>query len=657
MMDVKYKRNRLFLFLLVICLGLFAYEAAFADGPAFKKVYTEGGSGVFTVVPADSSVTIQNLTGLKKLSNAEYNAIAQLPPLKFSSTSNAPMALPTRVNNAEKIYFRPIFDQGGGSCGQASGVGYTFTYEIDLDRNLSAQVAANQYPHYYTWNFLNGGFGGGSWYFDGWDIIRENGCPNLPTWGGNMTGDNTRWMTGFDNYVSGMHNRTVSYAQIQEVNTPAGIDNLKRWLFDHGTGEAVGGLACFAVLIYNADYVTLAPGTPDAGKTMLIKWGDGGYHAMTIVGYNDGVRYDFNGDGQYTNNIDINGDGVVNVSDWEVGAFLFANSWGTGYVDNGFCYMAYKSIADSDKTGNNALTWNAVHVVMTEPVTNPQMVMKARITYPLRNQLDIYATVTQNGVTLIKEFECFSNQGGSLPMQGSGNNQPIELGLDVSSLFAQIDPNACATFSLNVAESDWAGSTNGTINSFSLVDYTTGTPVEILYTPANVPIADNTLTTLSVNRCPQTASAAVQYCTYNTNWQSNTIYVNVRITNTGTNPINLANLNAKYWYTCEGTASEITNVDWAGVLPSGRYIGPSTLMNIATINQGGQNRVCTISFNSGAGTLQPGETVEVKTRIHKNDWSNYTQTNDYSFGAYSNYVNWLKITVYYQGSKISGTEP
>jgi len=47
----------------------------------------------------------------------------------------------------------------------------------------------------------------------------------------------------------------------------------------------------------------------------------------------------------------------------------------------------------------------------------------------------------------------------------------------------------------------------------------------------------------------------------------------------------------------------------------------------------------------------------VQLRIHKNDWSNYTQTNDYSFSTQSEFIDWIKTTVYYNGVKVWGLEP
>jgi hypothetical protein len=40
---------------------------------------------------------------------------------------------------------------------------------------------------------------------------------------------------------------------------------------------------------------------------------------MTYIGYDDSIRFDYNNDGRFTNDIDINGDRVVDMRDWEIG--------------------------------------------------------------------------------------------------------------------------------------------------------------------------------------------------------------------------------------------------------------------------------------------------------------------------------------------------
>jgi C1A family cysteine protease len=46
-------------------------------------------------------------------------------------------------------------------------------------------------------------------------------------------------------------------------------------------------------------------------RRMIISWSDPVDHAMTFVGYDDSIRYDFNNDGKCTNDIDITGDSIV----------------------------------------------------------------------------------------------------------------------------------------------------------------------------------------------------------------------------------------------------------------------------------------------------------------------------------------------------------
>lgn len=65
-----------------------------------------------------------------------------------------------------------------------------------------------------------------------------------------------------------------------------------------------------------------------------------------------------------------------------------------------------------------------------------------------------------------------------------------------------------------------------------------------------------------------------------------------------------------------------------------------------------------LSFKPGSGTIAPGGSIQVKTRWNKNDWSNYTQTDDYSFDpSITSYTDYIKTTGYVNGIKVWGTEP
>lgn len=97
---------------------------------------------------------------LTRMDSVWHSRLAKLTLADLKSLSPETV-LPWHLNNATQPYFPPIFLQSGASCGQASGVAFTFTYEINKARGLSASHPDNQYPTHFTYNFANGGFG---WY-------------------------------------------------------------------------------------------------------------------------------------------------------------------------------------------------------------------------------------------------------------------------------------------------------------------------------------------------------------------------------------------------------------------------------------------------------------------------------------------------------------
>jgi len=84
-------------------------------------------------------------------------------------------------------------------------------------------------------------------------------------------------------------------------------------------------------------YGIIAQG-PEQGKSIMISFSttDTSAHALTIVGYNDSIRYDY--------------DANDTIEQWEFGAFKVANSHGNSYPPNtggGYVYVPYFMISDS----------------------------------------------------------------------------------------------------------------------------------------------------------------------------------------------------------------------------------------------------------------------------------------------------------------------
>ncbi len=69
--------------------------------------------------------------------------LAELQEIPELDLSHRTVQLPYKLNNAEQKYFRTIFNQSGSSCSQAAGVSYHFTYEVNFERETSAQGDAN----------------------------------------------------------------------------------------------------------------------------------------------------------------------------------------------------------------------------------------------------------------------------------------------------------------------------------------------------------------------------------------------------------------------------------------------------------------------------------------------------------------------------------
>jgi len=439
------------------------------------------------------------IDGLPYFTDNDLKEFKNLPKLELPATLRN-RSLPVKVNNAELPYFRPIFDQVSMECGQASGVAYTFTYEINRLRDLPANVIENQYPTHFVFNWSGMGNGTASSYFDSWNIVKKVGTPNVAEYGGSLHyGGTARWINGYNIYYSAMKNRLWDFYSI-DVTNEEGLNTLKHWIDNHLEGAETGGVGSIYTAAIGA-YNSLPAGTPEAGKKLILELTTSFNHALTVVGYHDSIRYDLNNDGQYTNHLDINGDGVVDVRDWEIGGVILANSfYASTWGDAGFAYLLYSGLC---KKWPQPGPWNgAVHVVKAKENVDPQITFKVKLTHSSRNKIKVMAGVaTTPGATQpehIIDFPILNYQGGNMYMTGGGSNadKTLEFGLDVTPLLAHVESGENARFFLLVNEKDPSNQGTGLIDNFSLIDYTQAVLVETHCAQTNVPLVENGLTVL-----------------------------------------------------------------------------------------------------------------------------------------------------------------
>lgn len=246
-------------------------------------------------------------------------------------------SLPESVDNSTSEYFPEIDTQGSlGSCVAWGQTYYQFTYEMNKSMGVKT-TPENTFSPKWTFNFANNGKEDGSWDFDVYTIMKEIG--NVPlsivpydyeylSW----TPIEDVWKTAMKYRISGYQYFMDPGTDSTQITSPDDTD-----LAAIKTAINNGEMLAFTSVINSLNYDKLKtnPSAPENDKyaneyVVISRTSGGAGHRMVIVGYNDNIW------------TDINGNDIVDSG--EMGALKIANSWGEDYCNDGFAWVSYDAL-------------------------------------------------------------------------------------------------------------------------------------------------------------------------------------------------------------------------------------------------------------------------------------------------------------------------
>ena len=401
---------------------------------------------------------------------------------------------PDHVNNAETKHFPPVFNQDGGSCGSASRICYMFSYELAAYRNLDGSKPENYYPSHFVWlhtNSHNGLIDQGKDAF-----VTKVGVPSAASYGGQTysalfgyqeeSNNDFGWMQGYDKWYEAMHNRMLQPSNFPVgVGTEEGREAVKNWLWNHNGDDSfqAGGI-CGIGVASGGDWQDI-PKTANnenigvAGMKYVKQWGTQVDHALTIVGYDDRIEFDLDGDGIY---------GETEAD--ELGAWIIVNSWGAWWCNGGFVYCPYAyagSAFRNDGTFNQQWWYPEIYKVRKD--YRPLRTIKLEMDYSHRSEIalsagisaDLNATEPEKTIPFVHfTYAGDGNWGNSnpapeIPMlgrwaDGKLHTEPMEFGYDLTDLTSGYDMSQPLKYFFIVDSRAW-GKGKGNIYKASIMDY------------------------------------------------------------------------------------------------------------------------------------------------------------------------------------------
>ncbi|MCX2678658.1 alginate lyase family protein [Galbibacter sp. EGI 63066] len=138
------------------------------------------------------------------------------------------------------------------------------------------------------------------------------------------------------------------------------------------------------------------------------------------------------------------------------------------------------------------------------------------------------------------------------------------------------------------------------------------------------------------------------------NTANKSIKPHLRIENNDAIGVAYSEISVRYWFTAENFAGINTWIDYA------QLGGNKVSMNYVSLPEPHEGALGYIEyeFDASLGDLLPGTgSGPIQSRFANKDWSNFDETDDYSFQSNASYIENEQITLYRNGQLVWGTEP
>lgn len=451
-------------------------------------------SGGSQSIAADGDEIITSINDRKKITMA---------------TKNQSSSYPSKVDNSSERTFPIIQDQGYlNSCLGWSLAYYQLTNNANKIRGTyarsgSSNISSNVYSPNWVYNLGNLGNNNGMYGNDAANVLYTYGCPSLkqvPLITSDSKAENyLNWYPTALIWENALHNKCdLYYGTVNPDNLDTPITNPQSTYLDNIKKLLADGYVVTIETYVNtnaSNYLPITKTGRTSSNTSAYVWTEvrnvnGGGHAVTIVGYDDGFKVDINGNGSY--------------QEGEYGAFKIANSWGKNVSKhNGGCvwlsYDALNKKSSVSNLNNSARTGafrngDLYYFVKPQKDYKPLLTAMVGIYTKYRGNVNVRlgiedANNSQNyyeknityteytsweGDKKMDSCVAFGLGGGNYNLNGTTGYSTGYVTFDFSSLLQEFELEYGHNYNIYIKLSDYSENGTTSIKSFTLKDHYTG---------------------------------------------------------------------------------------------------------------------------------------------------------------------------------------